>query len=157
VHDKEKLIHGRVLRYAYHTFDLRVPCTSYKDGLGFLALFISAWFRFGIKVIISILRKDKCRIQMPDNNKINEYKALINSKHPVLKDCFCVCDGLKIPIQSTKGYWKQGKYYNGWKHGYYITNLFVFAPDGMIIFAIINTLGSVHDSTLSDWGNFIRH
>jgi len=43
-------------------------------------------------------------------------------------------------------------FYNGWTHGHYVTNLFGFAPDGMIVFAVINACGSLHDSTLASWG-----
>jgi hypothetical protein len=31
---------------------------------------------------------------------------------------------------------------------------FIFAPDGLIIFAVINAPGSIHDSTLAEWGDF---
>ena len=38
-------------------------------------------------------------------------------------------------------------------HDHYITNLFVFSIDGRIISVVLNAPGSVHDSTLADWGN----
>jgi hypothetical protein len=34
-----------------------------------------------------------------------------------------------------------------------LSNLFVFAPDGKIIFCILNAPDSLHDSTLADWSN----
>jgi hypothetical protein len=43
-------------------------------------------------------------------------------------------------------------FYNGWLHGHYTTNLFVFGVDGRIIHAVLNVPGSVHDSTLAVWG-----
>jgi DDE superfamily endonuclease len=114
------------------------------------------WFRFGVNIICSVLKTDeRSRIRFPDDEQIHEFKQYFNARHPVLEDVFCVCDGLKLSLQSTKGYRKQGRFFNGWYHGHYITNLFVFAPTGMIIiFAVINAPGSVHDSTLSEWGNF---
>jgi len=33
-----------------------------------------------------------------------------------------------------------------------VSNLFGFAPDGLIIFAVINACGCLHDSTLAEWG-----
>ena len=133
-------------------FRFKGPLYILQGWFGLSGTAINVWFRFGVKVIIAILKIDKCKISMPSDEKILEYIKMINTKHPVLKNVYCVCDGLKIPIQQPKGYYKQGKYYNGWQHGHYITNLFVFAPDGMIIFALLNAPGSVHDSTLSEWG-----
>ena len=43
-------------------------------------------------------------------------------------------------------------YYNGWQHGHYITNVLVFSPDGLIIDAVLNVPGSVHDSQVAIWG-----
>ena len=44
-------------------------------------------------------------------------------------------------------------FYNGWTHDHYITNLFVFSVDGRMISTVLNAPGSVHDSTLAEWGN----
>ena len=43
-------------------------------------------------------------------------------------------------------------FYNGWTHGHYITNVFVFGADGTIIDAVLNVPGSVHDSQVAIWG-----
>ena len=43
-------------------------------------------------------------------------------------------------------------YYNGWVHGHYVSNVLLFTPDGHIICTVLNAPGSVHDSTLADWG-----
>jgi DDE superfamily endonuclease len=37
-------------------------------------------------------------------------------------------------------------------HGQYVSNLFVFGPDGLIIACVINAPGAIHDSTLAEWG-----
>jgi len=42
-------------------------------------------------------------------------------------------------------------YYNGWKAGHCILNLFVFSMDGRIILCALNAPGLVHDSTLAEW------
>ena len=60
---------------------------------------------------------------------------------------------LCLPFESCKDLEEQGVYYSGWLHGHFITNLFVFAYDGRIIKAVIYVSGSVHDSTLADWGD----
>jgi DDE superfamily endonuclease len=43
-------------------------------------------------------------------------------------------------------------YYNGWHHCHYVTNVLVFSVDGRIIHGIMNAPGSLHDSTLAEWG-----
>ena len=47
-------------------------------------------------------------------------------------------------------------YYNGWKACHFITNLFVFSADGRCIAAVLNAPGSLHDSTLAEWGGIYR-
>ena len=47
-------------------------------------------------------------------------------------------------------------YYNGWQYGHYITKLFVFSACGIIISCVLNILGSVHDSTLAEWGGIYK-
>ncbi len=43
-------------------------------------------------------------------------------------------------------------YYNGWKADHYVTNVFVFVPDGTIPIAFFNVPGSVNDSQVAKWG-----
>jgi hypothetical protein len=42
-------------------------------------------------------------------------------------------------------------FYNGWLHGYFISNVFVFAVDGTIRICGLNDPGSMHDSTIADY------
>jgi hypothetical protein len=58
-----------------------------------------------------------------------------------LPDVFAVADGCKLYFESTTDLDEQSMYYNGWKSSHFITNLFVFSIDG-----------SLHDSTLAEWG-----
>ena len=61
-------------------------------------------------------------------------------------------DGLKLKFQASTNLTEQSMYYNGWQHGHYITNLIVFSACGRIIACVLNVPGSVHDSTLAEWG-----
>ena len=56
---------------------------------------------------------------------------------------------LKLPFEACSGLLEQGMFYNGWTHGHYITNVFVFGADGTIIDAVLNVPGSVHDSQVA--------
>jgi DDE superfamily endonuclease len=115
------------------------------------------WLRFGRRMLLLALKNvDDCCVRFPDDTTIEEYMAAITRRHESLKDVYCVADGMKIPFESCDGLTDQSKFYNGWLHGHYITNLFVFGADGRIINAIINVPGSVHDSTLAIWGGTYR-
>jgi hypothetical protein len=59
----------------------------------------------------------------------------------------------KLRIQAAGDGRIQEMFYNGWTHDHYVTNLFVFAPDGTIIAAVLNAPGSMHDSELATVGN----
>lgn len=43
-------------------------------------------------------------------------------------------------------------FYNKWTHDHYVGNVFVFVPSGVIIACAVNALGSMHDSSIPDWG-----
>lgn len=43
-------------------------------------------------------------------------------------------------------------FYNGWQHDHYVVQVLAFTPDGVIIACAIQAPGSMHDSTIADWG-----
>jgi len=47
-------------------------------------------------------------------------------------------------------------FFNGWTHSHCMTNLFIFAPDGIVIAGVVNAPGSVHDSSLAEWGGIYQ-
>ena len=59
-------------------------------------------------------------------------------------------DGLKLTLQQSGRFTIQLRYYNGWTHDHYISNLCVFASDGTIRFYCINCPGTVHDSQVGE-------
>jgi len=124
-----------------------------QGWFGFAGTPMNAWLRFGRRMLLkALINNNKAKVKMPTPEKIQEYKDVIQRRHPALKHVHCVADGLKLPFQSTWDDEVQGQHFNGWTHGHCITNLFVFAPDGRIVICLINAPGSVHDSTLAEWG-----
>ena len=89
---------------------------------------------------------------LPDATNVAKYKEAIARKYPVLKDVAFVGDGLKILLQKAGDQTTQEAFYNGWKAGHYITNVFVFAPDGTIVMSMLNCPGAMHDSELASIG-----
>jgi len=142
---------GMVL--AYYRF--RGPLYILQGWFGFTGTHANVWLRFGRRMLLKALRTYALSLPTwPDHEKINLLKEIVANRHPGLGDegVFCVADGLKLNFESCSDMEEQGMYYNGWTHGHYITNLFVFGVDGRIIRCVINVPGSVHDSTVSEWG-----
>jgi len=112
------------------------------------------YLRFGRRIVASILSHDHyAKIGLPSNEQIQQYKAAIAEKYPLLGDVWSAMDGLKTPIQQSGSTKIQGYFYNGWKHNHFVTSVFCFCPDGTIPIAHMNLPGATHDSTIADWGD----
>jgi hypothetical protein len=75
------------------------------------------------------------------------------AKYPSLPEVWDTLNGLNLNIQSTKDDKVQSIFYNGWTRGHYVSNVFVFGMDGTIRICRLNTRGTMHDSTLANYGN----
>ena len=92
------------------------------------------------------------KIGVPSRSRIEVYKEVIKQRHPALEDVGLSMDGLRLASEAPGSFVVQNNYYNGWKHNHCVASIFVFAPDGTIIFMVTNCAGSQHDSTLADLG-----
>jgi hypothetical protein len=70
-------------------------------------------------------------VEMPSDDRVKELCKIFHERHDLLPDVYCVADGLKL---------------------YFEQCAFVFSIDGRIIRGIVNAPGSLHDSTLAEWG-----
>ena len=111
---------------------------------------VSVYLRFGMRILVTILKVDpKSEVRMPDAAEIALFKEAITAKHSLLVDCHCMVDGLKLYLQQAGDSVIQSRFYNGWKHDHFVTNLSAFAPNGSIIAFTLNAPGTWHDSTLA--------
>ena len=111
------------------------------------------YLRFGRRIIVQVLKSDEyARVAIPSAEKIEEYKAAIAEKYPVLENVWATMDGLKLRIQQASTTEKQALYYNGWKHDHFVTAVLCFCPDGTIPMAFFNVPGAQHDSTVCELG-----
>jgi hypothetical protein len=78
-----------------------------------------------------------------------KYTSLIQQRHPMLQKAFGFVDGCHFPVANSGDIDQQNAYYNGWCSSTYTSNIFVFAPDGVIIHAYVNAPGSWHDAAVS--------
>lgn len=121
---------------------------------GITATPLSMYLRFGRRILIKVLsNNDLARIQIPSPEKIREYCAAVESRHPNLRDVWCTMDGLKLLLQHAGDFNVQNNFYNGWTHDHYVSGVFCFCPDGTIPIACYNVPGSIHDSKIAEWGN----
>jgi DDE superfamily endonuclease len=124
-----------------------------QGWFGFTGCHTNVWLRFGRRMLLKcLISHPLAKVQMPTAENIEKLKAIVQSRHSSLKNVYCTCDGLKLRFQSQRGLDEQSMFYNGWVHGHYVTNLFVFSADGRIIATVLNAPGSLHDSTLATWG-----
>jgi hypothetical protein len=112
------------------------------------------WCRFGRRVLTECLQELPLAVPtFPSPEKIKEYNAAILVKHLAILNIYCVMDGLKLSVQRPGDMMTQEQYFNGWTHGPYVNSLFVFAPDGTIIMAVIDCPGTKHDSEMAMLGS----
>jgi hypothetical protein len=114
----------------------------------------SVWIRFGRRGLLLLLKDNEdARVAVPSDDTIKALKEAVAARHDLLTDVYCVADdGLKLHFEQHHDLDEQSMYYNGWHHCHYISNLLVFSIDGRIIGGLLNAPGSLHDSTLAEWG-----
>ena len=78
-----------------------------------------------------------------------QLSRLVSRRMPGLTNIFGFVDGLSVPCQTSSDQFEQNAYYNGWKAGTFVNNIFVFSSEGKIVFASLNCPGSWHDSQVS--------
>ena len=112
---------------------------SLAVAFGLTGTRVSVYLRLGMQILVTILKADP--------------KEAIVAKHSLLVDCYCMVDGLKLYLQQSGDSVIQSRFYNGWKHDHFATNIFAFALNGSIIACTLNAPGTWHDSTLAHWGS----
>ena len=62
---------------------------------------------------------------------------------------FGFVDGYHFPVTRAEDLNVENAYYNGWCSSHFTSNVFLLAPEGTIIHATINALGSWHSSAVA--------
>lgn len=115
---------------------------------------VSRYLEYGSRILVQVLQElDVARVHIPSINYVEEMKALVRRKHPLLHNVWCTMDGLKLMIEASSKEDTQNNFYNGWQHDHYVNAVLCFAPDGTIRACCYNVPGSVHDSTIAEWGD----
>jgi hypothetical protein len=72
-----------------------------QGWFGLTGIPLGVWTNFSRILLIHVLQNDISKVQWPDNDKIIIYKKIIEQKYPILKNVFCVCNGLKLNLQQA--------------------------------------------------------
>ncbi len=80
------------------------------------------------------------------------FSELVAAREPALRGTFGFVDGVHFPICVPPDLEEQERYYNGWLSNHNVNNLLCFAPDGTIIFAVLNAPGARRSLSFC-WGN----
>lgn len=132
----------------------RGPTRSIQMQFGLTHSVCCLWLSFGRRILVKVLKKmDEAKVRLPTNREVRLFQKMIEVKYPKLKNVWGAMDGLKIPLEKAGDNAVQNIFYNGWTGGTYITNLFLFSPDGKIRLAFINAPGSIHDSNMAMLGD----
>ncbi len=93
------------------------------------------------------------KVRFPTHAAICGYERAIQMKYNLLPNVWGAMDGVKLLLEKSGDDTMQNNFFNGWTHDHYVSNLFLFAPDGLIRGAYVNAPGVLHDSTLENWGH----
>ena len=116
---------------------------------GITATPCSVWIRFGRRILVQILRnKREASVSIPTEAEICSFVEAIGRRHPLLwiEMVMGAMDGLKLYVEASGDEAVQSRFYNGWTHDHYVSNVFYFVPDGTMRFMCINCPGTMHDS-----------
>jgi hypothetical protein len=155
---------GRRLLTSRHCLALILAWTRTRGSLAVLQIIfgvtassLSLWLRFGRRMLIQALRTNELAVvALPTAEELQGFVAAVTRKYPALQNCWGAMDGLKIRLECAGNSQMQNLFYNGWTHDHYISNLFLFSPDGKIRACYVNAPGSVHDSTMAKWGGLYQ-
>jgi hypothetical protein len=138
-----------ILGLVLHWLNSTMCQKTLSEIFGLVPSAVSAFLGIGLIVLHSVLSKLPCaKVSWPTHNEMEEYAKMIHAREPLLSKSIGFVDGLNIPLLESGDSDVQNAYYNGWLSACYVSNVFVFAPTGKIIYAAINRPGSWHDSAV---------
>ncbi|CAB9511759.1 unknown protein [Seminavis robusta] len=126
-----------------------------QGWFGFTANHANVWLRFGRRGLLKVLSGHPlARVEFPSSTEqVHLLCKLVELRHNMLPDVAFVMDGVKLMFEKAEDLDEQSMYYNGWTHDHYITNVFCFGADGTMVAAAVNAPGSMHDSTIAEYGS----
>ncbi|KAG8702647.1 hypothetical protein FRC08_003346 [Ceratobasidium sp. 394] len=85
------------------------------------------------------------KIYWPMIQEMEAYSLMIEARYPDLQGAFGFIDGLNLPVATSSDPYIENANYNSWLHAHVVSNIIVFAPNGVIISVVLNAPGSWHN------------
>lgn len=115
----------------------------------------STWLEYSQSCLLKVLRDDpRGAVRLPQSRaEVDEFVHAVRSLYPELKNVWSTVDGLKVLIQKSGSESKQRRFYVSWPgKAHWITNVFIFTPDGCIAAFAVGAPGVLGDSLTSWYG-----
>ena len=77
---------------------------------------------------------------------MERFALMIQNREPTIDDVIGFLDGVALHCQCSDDPQAQGEFYNGYHGDTMVNNIFLFSPEGKIIYGVFNAPGSWHDS-----------
>jgi hypothetical protein len=105
-------------------------------------------------LLLKVLRSDqRAIVSMPsEEDEVDDFIEAINMKYPALTNCWGAMVGLKVWLEKAGNSQIQNIFFNGWTYDHYVNSLFLFSLDGKKRACYIYAPGTMHDSTMANWG-----
>lgn len=98
------------------------------------------------KVVKKLSRHPHAKVSFPDHENMRRLAEMVQRREPTVDDVIAFLDGVALPVQCSDDPDAQAEYYNGYHGDTMVNNVFLFSPEGLIIYAVFNAPGSWHDS-----------
>jgi hypothetical protein len=141
---------GGALGLGLHYLNSTMAGYTLQPVFGITPAVFSRYLNWGLIALQHTLRSlHEVRVKWPTPQKYDELSAIIHRCHPLLHTAIGFLDGCHLPVAASSDVDIQNAYYNGWCAAHFTSNLFVFAPDGSIIYCSLNNPGSWHDAAIA--------
>ena len=96
----------------------------------------SNYLTFCTHILVRVLQgMNEARIMRPNQDKVQQYKDSVQTRHPSLENIWCTMDGLKLMIECSSNDDEQNRFYNGWMHDHYVFSaVLCFCSDAISLF-----------------------
>lgn len=81
----------------------------------------------------------EAEVRFPSHAEARTFAEQLEHKEPKVAGCMGFIDGLNLPIPTPDNTKDDPAYYNGWQHGHFVTNVFLWTPDGCVCFCVVNS------------------
>ena len=94
-------------------------------------------------------RHPDARIKFPDRHEMARLAAIVQTREPLIHNVVGFVDGCSMKIQCSSRTDIQNAYYDGFTCDTCVNNVFLFSPEGKVLYAAYNYPGSWHDSAVA--------